>query len=85
MRSSRRFPDTPPTKGWIAGAAGAGGAGIAAGLIGDGLSGGLGGNLLDERDHRLTAQATHQASSAATRAPRRPEPAALEIMSLIYE
>jgi len=42
-----------PTKGWIAGAPGAGDAGIAAGLIGGGLPGALIGNLLDERDHRL--------------------------------
>ena len=51
--------------GLIAGAAGAGGAGIAAGLIGGGLLGGLVGNLLDERDHRLVAQAAHQALETA--------------------
>ena len=51
--------------GLIAGAAGAGGVGIAAGLIGGGLLGGLVGNLLDERDHRLAAQAAHQALEKA--------------------
>jgi len=51
--------------GLIAGAAGAGGAGIAAGLIGGGLLGGLVGKLLDERDHRLAAQAAHQALETA--------------------
>ena len=50
--------------GLIAGAAGAGGAGIAASLIGGGLLGGLS-NLLDERDHRLAAQAAHQALGTA--------------------
>ena len=47
--------------GLIAGAAGASGAGIAAGVIGGGLLGGLVGNLLDERDRRLAAQAAHHA------------------------
>ena len=51
--------------GLIAGAAGAGPAGIAASLIGGGLLGGLIGHLLDERDHRLAAQAAHQALETA--------------------
>jgi surface antigen len=51
--------------GLIVGVAGAGGAGIAAGLIGGGLLVGPVGNLLDERDHLLAAQATHQALETA--------------------
>jgi outer membrane lipoprotein SlyB len=45
--------------GLLAGAAGASGTGIAAGVIGGGLLGGLVGNLQDERDRRLAAQALH--------------------------
>jgi len=46
--------------GLIAGAAAAGGAGIAPGLIGGGLLGGLVGTLFDERDHRLAAPGRHE-------------------------
>src|SRR2546427_13173770 len=52
--------------GLIAGAAGGGGAGIAAGVIGGGLLGGLVGSVLDERDRRLAAQATHQGLETAS-------------------
>ncbi len=51
--------------GLIAAAAGGGGAGIAAGVIGGGLLGGLVGNILDDRDRRLAAEAAHQALETA--------------------
>jgi len=47
--------------GLIAGAAGAGGAGIAAGVIGGALLGGLVGNFLDDRDKRIAAESAHRA------------------------
>src|SRR5262245_20146370 len=47
--------------GLIAAAAGGGGTGIAAGVIGGGLLGGLVGNVLDDRDRRLAAEAAHRA------------------------
>jgi surface antigen len=53
------------TGGLIAAAAGGGGEAIAAGVIGGALLGGLVGNLLDDRDRRLAAEATHRALEAA--------------------
>ncbi len=51
--------------GLIAGAAGAGGAGIAAGVIGGALLGGLVGNLLDDRDKKIAAESAHRALETA--------------------
>jgi surface antigen len=51
--------------GLIAAAAGGGGTGIAAGVIGGGLLGGLVGNLLDDRDRRLAAEAANRALETA--------------------
>ena len=51
--------------GLIAGAAGANPAAIAASVIGGMLVGGLVGNLLDERDKRLAAEATQKALESA--------------------
>ncbi len=51
--------------GLIAGAAGANPAAIAASVIGGMLVGGLVGNLLDERDKRLAAEATQRALESA--------------------
>lgn len=51
--------------GLIAAAASASPAGIAAGVIGGALVGGLVGNLLDQRDHRLAAEAANKALETA--------------------
>jgi surface antigen len=51
--------------GLIAGAAGGNPAAIAASVIGGALIGGLVGNLLDERDRRLQAEAAHRALETA--------------------
>ncbi len=51
--------------GLIAGAAGASGAGIAASVIGGMLVGGVIGNLLDERDKKLAAEASQKALETA--------------------
>src|SRR5262245_55125658 len=51
--------------GLIAAAAGGGGAGIAAGVIGGALLGGMVGNLLDQRDKKLAAEAAQQALETA--------------------
>src|SRR2546426_2252949 len=67
--------------GLIAGAAGGGGAGIAAGVIGGGLLGGLVGSVLDERDRRLAAQATHQALETTSSGKSRSEEHTSELQS----
>jgi surface antigen len=50
--------------GLIAAAAGGGGAAIAGAVIGGALLGALGGNMLDQRDKRLAAEAQHRALEA---------------------
>jgi surface antigen len=50
--------------GLIAAAAGGGGAAIAGAVIGGALLGALGGNMLDQRDKRMAAEAQHQALEA---------------------
>lgn len=51
--------------GLLGAAAGGGGAGIAAGVLLGGLLGGAVGNLLDQRDRRMAAEATHKALETA--------------------
>src|SRR5262250_785184 len=51
--------------GLIAAAAGGGGAAIAAGVIGGALLGGLGGNLLDQRDKKMAAESANRALESA--------------------
>ncbi|HSE92291.1 MAG TPA: RT0821/Lpp0805 family surface protein [Methylomirabilota bacterium] len=56
--------------GLIAAAAGGGGAAIAGAVIGGALLGSLAGNMLDQRDKRLAAEAQHRAlESGATGQP----------------
>jgi len=51
--------------GLIAAAAGGGGAAIAGAVIGGALLGGLAGNMLDQRDKRMAAEAQQQALESA--------------------
>jgi surface antigen len=51
--------------GLIAAAAGGGGAAIAGAVIGGALLGGLAGNMLDQRDKRMAAEAQQRALEAA--------------------